>query len=195
MPCTVKKTFEIARQTGNDLIVQVKSNQKGLLRRLEGIVAATAPIKADDSRHFTRNRQEDRRVEVYVPGSALDGAAWAPLVAAVVRVTRQTLIRSAATGLWKNRKETAFYVSSVMLSAETFASAIRNHWAIENKNHWVRDVTLAEDASRIRINPGVMARLRSQALNIARANGVANIAKALWNAALDPSISLSYGGL
>jgi hypothetical protein len=40
----------------------------------------------------------------------------------VVRVTRQTLIRSAATGLWKNRKETAFYVSSVMLSAETFAS-------------------------------------------------------------------------
>ncbi len=45
MPCTVKKTFEIARQTGNDLIVQVKSNQKGLLRRLEGIVAATAPMK------------------------------------------------------------------------------------------------------------------------------------------------------
>ena len=195
MPCTVKKTFEIARQTGNDLIVQVKSNQKGLLRRLEGIVAATAPIEADDSRHLARNRQEDRRVEVYAPGSALDATAWAPLVAAVVRVSRQTLIRSAATGLWKNRKETAFYVSSVMLSAETFASAIRNHWAIENNNHWVRDVTLAEDTSRIRINPGVMARLRSQALNIARANGVANIAKALWNAALDPSISLSYGGL
>ncbi len=81
-----------------------------------------------------------------------------------------------------------------MLPAETFASAIRNHWAIENKNHWVRDVTLAEDASRIRINPGVMARLRSQALNIARANGVANIAKALWSAALDPAISLSYRG-
>jgi len=82
-----------------------------------------------------------------------------------------------------------------MLPAKTFASAIRNHWAIENKNHWVRDVTLAEDASRIRINPGVMARLRSHALNIARANGGVNIAKAIWNAALNPEISLSYSGM
>ena len=64
-----------------------------------------------------------------------------------------------------------------------------------HRNHWVRDVTLAEDASRIRINPGIMARLRSQALNIARANGVTNVAEALWIAAIDPSISLSYGGL
>ena len=64
------------------------------------------------------------------------------------------------------------------------------HWAVENENHWVRDVTLAEDASRIRVNPGVMARLRSQALNIARANAVANIAQALWSGALDPAVTL-----
>ena len=58
-----------------------------------------------------------------------------------------------------------------------------------------RDVTLAEDASRIRVNPGIMARLRSNALNIARANGATNIADALWTAALDPAVSLSYTGL
>jgi hypothetical protein len=40
-----------------------------------------------------------------------------------------------------------------------------------------------------------MARLRSQTLNIARANGVTNIAEALWAAALDPDISLAYSGL
>ncbi|KAF0206717.1 MAG: hypothetical protein FD139_3720 [Methylocystaceae bacterium] len=40
-----------------------------------------------------------------------------------------------------------------------------------------------------------MARLRSQALNIARANGVDNIAQALWNGALDPVVTLSYRGL
>ena len=98
------------------------------------------------------------------PESALDETEWASLVAAVVRVERQTLIRYAATGQWTTRQETAFYASSVMLPAKTFASAIRNHWAIENQNHQVRDVTLAEDASRIRVNPGIMARLRSQAL-------------------------------
>ena len=194
-PCTAKKTFEIARDTGNDLIVQVKDNQPNLLRRLENIAATTAPIAIDDSRNLARNRQEDRSVAVYFPGSALDDTEWEPLVAAVVRVERNTLIRSAATGQWTTRRETAFYASSVVLPAETFAAAIRNHWAIENQNHWVRDVTLAEDASRIRVNPGIIARLRSQTLNIARANGVTNIAKALWAAALDPEISLSYTGL
>jgi hypothetical protein len=44
---------------------------------------------------------------------------WGPLIAAVARVTHHTLIRSAATGLWKSREETAIYVSSVMLPAAT----------------------------------------------------------------------------
>lgn len=113
----------------------------------------------------------------------------------MVRVQRRTLIRSAVTGQWTTRRETAFYASSVMLPAKLFASAIRNHWTIENQNHWVRDVTLAEDASRIRVNPGIMARLRSQALNIARANGATNIADAMWTAAIDPDVSLSYRGI
>ena len=107
MRCTVKKTFEIARETGNDLIVQVKNNQPGLLRRLEHLIATTAPIEVHDSRNLARNRQEDRRVEVYAPGSALDGSDWGSLVTAVVCVTRQTSIRSAATGLWTRREETA----------------------------------------------------------------------------------------
>jgi predicted transposase YbfD/YdcC len=195
MRCTAKKTLHVARETGNDIIVQVKGNQPSLLHSLEQIVATSEPIAVDHSRDRARNRREDRHVEVYTAGSALHDKEWEPLVAAVVCVRRQTLIRSAATGMWTRREETAFYLSSVMLPAATFAHAIRSHWSIENKNHWVRDVTLAEDASRIRINPGIMARLRSQTLNIARANGVTNIAKALWDAAIDPAVSLAYKGL
>lgn len=153
------------------------------------------PVAVDTSRTLGRNRQEDRHVAVFTPGTALAGTEWESLIAAVVRVERRTLIRSAATGRWTTRQETSFYASSVMLPAETFAGAIRGHWGIENRNHWVRDVTLGEDASRIRVNPGIMARLRSQALNIVRANGATNIAAALWNAALDPAVSLSYSGL
>lgn len=166
-----------------------------MLQRCEQIAATASPIAVHDSRNLARNRQEDRHVEVYAPGAALDDDEWGPLIAAIVLVTRCTLIRSAATGLWKRREETSFYASSVMLPAEIFAGAIRGHWAVENENHWVRDVTLAEDASRIRVNPGVMARLRSHALNIARANGVANVAQALWGGALDPALTLSYRGL
>lgn len=166
-----------------------------MLQQCEHVAATATPIAAVDSRDLARSRQEDRRVEVYAPGAALSDGEWGPLIAAIICVTRVTLIRSAATGLWKRREETAFYASSLMLSEEIFASAIRGHWAVENENHWVRDVTLAEDASRIRVNPGVIARLRSQALNIARANGVENIAQACWTGALDPAVILSYRGL
>ena len=50
---------------------------------------------------------------------------------------------------------------------------------IENRAHYVRDVTLGEDASRIRTRPGVVARICSVALNVLRANGVQNISQVL----------------
>jgi predicted transposase YbfD/YdcC len=195
MRCTVKKTLQIVRETGNDVIVQVKANQPTLLHGLEQIVATSAPVAVHDSCTRARNRREDRYVHVYDTAAALNGTEWERLVAAMVCVHRQTLIRSAATGLWTHREEAAFYISSVMLPAETFAHAIRGHWAVENKNHWVRDVTMTEDASRIRTNPGIVARLRSQALNIARANGATNVAAEFWKGAIDPQVALSYKGI
>lgn len=183
------------REGGNEVVVQVKTNQPALRRRLERVVATQRPVAVETSRQCGRNRQEDRRITVFAVGSALDGTPWSPLIAAIIRVERDTLLRSAATGQWTRRRETSLYAASVMLPAQTFASAIRNHWAIENRSHWVRDVILAEDASRIRVNPGIMARLRSQALNIARANGVTNIAHAFWTAAIDPHVTLAYKGL
>ena len=57
----------------------------------------------------------------------------------------------------------------------------------------MRDVTLGEDGSRIRSRPGVMARLRSIALNILRANGVQNIRQALSANALSLDRLLALG--
>lgn len=173
----------------------MKANQPNLLHSLEAIVATQRPIAVHDSDDRARNRREDRHVYVYPTGSALKGTEWEPFVAAMVCVHRQTLMRSPATGLWTSREEASFYISSIMLPVETFAQAIRSHWGIENKNHWVKDVTMVEDASRIRINPGIMARLRSQVLNILRANGVTNIAAALWNGAISADYALSHHGL
>jgi integration host factor subunit alpha len=64
------------------------------------------------------------------------------------------------------------------------AAAIRGHWGIENRSHYVRDVTLCEDASRIRKNPGVFARIRSFAYNILRINQTDSIAQDRYAAAL-----------
>lgn len=57
----------------------------------------------------------------------------------------------------------------------------RGHWAIENCEHYVRDVTLDEDRSRIRKKggPQVMATLRNLVLSLLRLLGIDNIARAL----------------
>jgi hypothetical protein len=57
---------------------------------------------------------------------------------------------------------------------------IRSHWTIENRLHWVRDVTEGEDHSNVRTGngPQVRAALRNTAINIIRLGGGTNIAAA-----------------
>lgn len=57
-----------------------------------------------------------------------------------------------------------YYISSVDLTAEKFATAMRNHWCVENKLHWRLDVAMNEDDCRIR--RGNAAELWHVAVNI-----------------------------
>lgn len=193
MPCTAKKTFEVVHETGNYLLVQLKANQSNLLETARTIAADNLPSDTAFSRTKGRSRQEDRAVEVFPVSDALAGTEWQPLIKTVIRITRSTLLYSAATGLWGQRQETAFYVSSAAdYPATEWAAAIRGHWGIENRNHYVRDVSCNEDQSRIRDNPGIMARARSFALNILRKNNTTNVAHALWCGALSLDHILAY---
>ena len=193
MPCTVKKTFEIARDTGNHLLVQLKANQAKLFDAVSAITDSAGTAETAFMRNAGRSRQEDRTVEVFPVGDALVATEWQPFVKTIIRVTRHTLLRSAATGLWDQRGEVAYYLSSATaLTATQWGNAIRGHWGIENRNHYVRDVSCEEDKCRIRDNPGIMARARSFALNILRKNHVTNVASALWNGALNLDHILAY---
>ena len=133
------------------------------------ITANTPPVETSFSRNNGRSRAERRTVDVFPVGDALVATEWHPFIKTIIRVTRQTWLRSAATGMWEERGEVAYYVScATSLPATAWADAIRRHWGIENRNHYVRDLSFEEDKSRIRNNPGIMARARSFALKKGR---------------------------
>lgn len=66
--------------------------------------------------------------------------------------------------------EKHYYISTLSPDAERIGQAIRSHWEVENKAHWVLDVTFKEDDSRIRAEDGAenVAIIRRFALNLAR---------------------------
>ena len=131
-----------------------------------------------------RNRQEERSVTVFDAAAPFTGTEWSSRVGAVIRVERDVLTRSAKTGLWHRSSETAFYLATTAIPAARAASAIRDHWTIENTSHYSRDVTMGEDRSRIRCNPGLFARLRSFAFNILKANRRSSLPQDRFRAAI-----------
>lgn len=66
--------------------------------------------------------------------------------------------------------EKRYYLSSATLSAEQFAAAVRSHWGIENRLHWLMDVVFHDDLMRLRTGhgPANMTTVRHVALNIIR---------------------------
>jgi predicted transposase YbfD/YdcC len=179
-----KKTFDVAAKTGADLIIQLKDNQPTLHQQAKDLCASATPLSTTSSRNRGRNRQEERSVAVFDAATAFTDTEWSSLVGAVIRVERDVLTRSAKTGFWRRSTETALYLATTAISAVCAASAIRDHWRVENTSHYSRDVTMGEDRSRIRINPGVFARLRSFAFNILKSNRRSSLAQDRFRAAI-----------
>ena len=188
-----RDAFAQAAATGNALLVRVKCNQPTLHAALAGLCAEHHPFDSHETVDRGRHgRQEHRRVEVFDTAGLLD-APWQALVSCVARVSRLTYIKNTRTGLWATREEVGYYPCQTRHGAKILGGAIRAHWGIENCAHYVRDVTLGEDASRIRMRPGVMARIRSIALNVLRANGAQNISLALYTNAVSFDQLLALG--
>ena len=71
----------------------------------------------------------------------------------------------------KTTRERRYYLSSATLDAKTFAHAVRAHWGIENRLHWIRDVVFHDDLARLRTGHGPenMAVIKHIAMNLLRA--------------------------
>jgi hypothetical protein len=91
-------------------------------------------------------------------------------------------------------------LSFAQASPARLADLLRGHWAIENGLHYVRDVTFAEDASRLHTGngPQVMACLRNLAIGALSRAGPVNLAATLRHHAHDPirplaTLGITYG--
>ena len=191
-----KKTVKRVRQHDNHLLVQLKRNQPTLYDRF---VAQIVPQPIADL-HRThevgqRNRIEQRTVSVWPLTADFGSESWHGYFQTGIRVARHTQVFNTRRKDWTARGETAYYLATQPLTAHQAAQLIRTHWQVENRLHYVRDVALGEDASRIRRNPGIFALLRSFALNLLRFNGIGNISEALYDNALDFNRVLNYQGL
>lgn len=168
---------DIAQQIvdqGGDYVLALKVDQE----RLHADVRA---LFADAERWSTRALQHthDRwvdgghgRVEIRDTWAVTDpgilayldqGAGWPSLHSVVlVRATRQLGERTTT--------EERYYLSSVGTSARQISRAVRAHWGIENSVHWVLDMALREDESRVRVGHATrnLSLLRHLALNLPR---------------------------
>ena len=100
----------------------------------------------------------------------------------------------------KTRHELVYGITSLPpeeASAKELLKLWREHWHIENKLHWVRDVTFDEDRSQVRTAsiPQVMAALRNMAISVMRLCGADNIAAACRRYAANPTLAFAAIGL
>ncbi len=100
----------------------------------------------------------------------------------------------------KPRCETVYGItspSSEQADASQLQRLVRCHWHIENRSHWVRDVTFGEDHSQVRFGniPQVMAAFRNTAIGLIRCLGYGNIAAACRYFAAQPWDALKAIGI
>jgi predicted transposase YbfD/YdcC len=190
--CQAPLCRQIREQDGHYLVT-VKANQPELLWALRTLFTAPPPGEAFASA-VTWDQHGDRveRRQLWT-STALDGYLDWPGARQVLRVERRCLHK----GSW--RREVRYFVTS--LGPEVPASAlldyVRGHWRIENRLHWVRDVSLGEDACQVRSGsaPQVLAALRNTVIALVRDAGWTNIAAALRHYAWRPGAALAVLGL
>jgi predicted transposase YbfD/YdcC len=168
----------LAGQRGAHYLLTVKGNQPGLRTQLAALPWRQVPV-AHDAREKGHGRAERRTLKV----TAVAAGLAFPHAAQAIQIVRR---RRPLTG--KNSKkwstETFYAVTSLAATQARpaeLADIARGHWLIEDRLHWVRDVTYDEDRSQVRTGnaPRVMASLRNLAITVLRLTGQPSIAAAL----------------
>ena len=174
MSCQLKTAQKILEREG-DYLLALKGNQEFLEKRVkEKFKELSRPgpkqLKIDTftSTDDGHGRLEKRTCRVLTPKkSKVFGVnpfeKW-PSLNSLVEIDSERINKK--TGEVSNEKR--YYISSCKDSAEELLEAVRGHWEVENKLHWVLDVVFREDDCRSRsgYSPENFAMLRQFALNL-----------------------------
>ena len=168
---------DIAKQIqdrGADYVLAVKGNQGNLHAEIENFFKQADAInfeyiKHDCHKSYEENRGRKEERILYVTGE-ID---WLPMKEQWVGIKSIVYFISNREKEGKKTTEIRYYISTLMPNAQQHSKAIRNHWGIENKQHWILDVGFNEDKSKIRdkIAGKNFATLRRLALNLLKKEG------------------------
>src|SRR5450755_573578 len=177
---TQHDTAQVILGRGADYVMTVKANMPTLYKQLKKLPWAVPSVSAVSTDHGCRARPTIKAV-LAPAWIEFDGAA------------QVAQLRRTVTKKGKKTVEVVYLITSDRdAGPATLAAWVRSHWEIENRLHWVRDVTYQEDNSLVRTGnaPRVMAKLRSLAISLLRLDGHVNIAAANRHHARDPQRTL-----
>jgi predicted transposase YbfD/YdcC len=182
---------------GGDYLMTVKGNQPQLQADIKTVFSEPEQVldtmSSAESRDIGHGRIEHRHLTA---STALVGYSDWPGLQQVLRLERSTTLKR--TG--QKRHEVVYGVTSLTVQEadpQRLLLLSRHHWSIENKSHWVRDVTLDEDRSQVRCDqiPQVMASLRNAAISLMRSSPESNIAALCRRFAAQPTAALALLGV
>ena len=182
---------EYLHQHGAHYVLTVKNNQRALRDRISSQTWSTRPVQ-----YVCREKKHGRTTTWEATTQTAQEWIGFPHAKQTMRLTRDRYHHK--TGA--TTREHVFVITSLpadQASPEQLADYIRGHWGIENRLHWVRDVTFDEDRSQIRAGNAahVMASIRNLTISIHRLAGATNIAKGLRTAMRNPNIARQLFGL
>jgi predicted transposase YbfD/YdcC len=167
-----KKTAQKVIEKEADYVLEVKDNQGGLEAAIENLFEyAEEQAFADCDYQKTVSKGHDRiEVRECWTTSAPDFLWYLPNLKQWAGLQSIAMLKSKRQTPQETTIEYRYFISSLESDAQQMLKAIRTHWEIENKLHWILDVVFQEDYCRVRQGNAAqnLAVLRHLTLNLLR---------------------------